>query len=363
METDWHCGLLAISLNGKWGFMNSQGKVVIPLKYDSVVNFGDSAQVGMGFIGKTVHVWNKKGTLLYAQNDVITSGTVIGSSCAKIKYKDPINHLGYSNAYIGKNGSVNNSNPIVDDHQQFYKLDNNAIRYYGYKNSKGQIVIPAKYLSAGDFCDGMASVHIKGGKYGSHAAIIDQNGNVLLEVSDDACYTCYGLEPADCGRIWATGKSTGYGNLHYCIDYKGNVISKGYLYPKNFYNNLAIVQNEQELSGVLDTDGVLRIPCQYQSLVDLGERIFFASSSSGPGTLINASTGKEFNKKYDTASSFYQGIALVSKNGKYGYINKAGKEVIPLKYSFLTEFEGSIAYGKISSTSKITKIQRPLIKK
>ncbi|MDI9476342.1 MAG: WG repeat-containing protein, partial [Bacillota bacterium] len=36
--------------------------------------------------------------------------------------------------------------------------------------------------------------------------------------------------------------------------------------------------------------------------------------------------------KYDTAWSFYQEFALVELNGKYGYIDKTGKEITPIIY-------------------------------
>lgn len=36
--------------------------------------------------------------------------------------------------------------------------------------------------------------------------------------------------------------------------------------------------------------------------------------------------------KYDEAAYFNDGLAKVKLNGKYGFINKTGIEVIPLKY-------------------------------
>ena len=36
--------------------------------------------------------------------------------------------------------------------------------------------------------------------------------------------------------------------------------------------------------------------------------------------------------QYDEAGWFYNGLAVVKKNGKYGYVNRAGKLVIPYKY-------------------------------
>jgi len=39
--------------------------------------------------------------------------------------------------------------------------------------------------------------------------------------------------------------------------------------------------------------------------------------------------------KYDYAENFSEGMACVKLNGKYGFINKLGQEIIPLKYDFV----------------------------
>ena len=48
-------------------------------------------------------------------------------------------------------------------------------------------------------------------------------------------------------------------------------------------------------------------------------------------------------KKYDRIESFHDGLALVQKDGNYGYINKKGVEVIPCKYKLANDFSDGIA--------------------
>ena len=51
---------------------------------------------------------------------------------------------------------------------------------------------------------------------------------------------------------------------------------------------------------------------------------------------------------YDSASAFSAaGMALVSKNGLYGYIDAAGKIVIDMNYSYLGPFYSGLAPAKI----------------
>lgn len=46
---------------------------------------------------------------------------------------------------------------------------------------------------------------------------------------------------------------------------------------------------------------------------------------------------------YDNVDDFSEGFAVVSKKGKYGYINKLGCEVIPLSFDMANKFSGGIA--------------------
>ena len=47
--------------------------------------------------------------------------------------------------------------------------------------------------------------------------------------------------------------------------------------------------------------------------------------------------------KYDCVCDFEEGLAAVCLNGKWGFIDKTGKEVIPLKYDFAYGFFGGLA--------------------
>jgi hypothetical protein len=67
-----------------------------------------------------------------------------------------------------------------------------------------------------------------------------------------------------------------------------------------------------------------------------GKNIFVDSATMKPAIL----------KEYDHASFFYEGLAAVRLNGKSGYINKKGKEVIPLKYYHTSDFTNGL--GRVS---------------
>ena len=52
-------------------------------------------------------------------------------------------------------------------------------------------------------------------------------------------------------------------------------------------------------------------------------------------------------KKYDWIGGYYEGLASVKLNGKWGFIDKTGKEVIPLIYDKVWHFEKNRAWVKI----------------
>ena len=67
----------------------------------------------------------------------------------------------------------------------------------------------------------------------------------------------------------------------------------------------------------------------------------------------------DFTNKYNSVGKFNDGLALVSLNGKYGYINEAGEEVIPLIYDYSRDFSEGRAcvsvYGKDKKNVLYTK--------
>ena len=60
------------------------------------------------------------------------------------------------------------------------------------------------------------------------------------------------------------------------------------------------------------------------------------------------STGKELAFKYDYVWYFIEGLAKVRLKGKYGYIGKTGKEVVPLKYDDAYGLDKGLATVKLN---------------
>ena len=57
-------------------------------------------------------------------------------------------------------------------------------------------------------------------------------------------------------------------------------------------------------------------------------------------------------KKYDSKGEYYEGLAIVKLNDKFGFIDKTGKEVIPAKYYYAEKFKDGLAkVGNVDGSS------------
>lgn len=124
----------------QYGFINKDGKIVIPMIFSSAQSFSDglapvSLRDGWGYI-------NKKGEMVIKPKYMFAGRFFNGLAVAAISSSDG-----------GR---------------------------YGFINKKGQVIIPLKFNEAGDFSDGFAPVKIDR-KWG----YIDKSGKVVIEPQYD----------------------------------------------------------------------------------------------------------------------------------------------------------------------------------
>ncbi len=83
---------------------------------------------------------------------------------------------------------------------------------------------------------------------------------------------------------------------------------------------------------------------------------------------FSATTGKMLlDFQFSTARKFCEGMALVSKDNKYGFINESGSITVPLQFDDASDFKNGYALvrlnGKTGCISKSGNVQIPLIYK
>lgn len=302
---DFHDGLAQVSKGEKLGFIDKMGNEVIPCIYDFMEGIDCSFHEGLAFVwqGDNCYFINKEGKKAF-----------------DFKY-DAASHFSEGLANVCKDGKC------------------------GYIDKKGNEVIALtdKYIGY-DFSEGLAAVMSMDGKLG----FIDMKGNVVIPFNYDMTEFDTPLFSEGYAAVQKGGK---YG----FIDKNGKeVIPLKYDFAYPFSEGLAVVmlyESESQLNkfGFLDKNGNMVIPCEYGSATSFSEGYAAVSVWEGGEFFFIDKNGKQpFSTSSDgNIGSFHDGFASVGSqvNGEslIGFIDKEGREVIPCKYDDAFGFSEGLA--------------------
>jgi hypothetical protein len=214
---------------------------------------------------------------------------------------------------------------------------------WGYVDEQGTVVIPYQYRIATGF-DSLAAVYGQRSTLAKLAqtddsqwGFIDQTGKEVIPPEYDAIYYAYNFSCTDtAGRevILSELRSS----IHFNSDMEANKarLELKYKLPLKshtiiFGEGLAAVKLNQHW-GYMDRKGREVIPFKYGWAGIFTKDGLAKVYSEGFGYIDK--TGREvIPTKYDKLGDFSEdGLAPAMLNGKWGFIDKAGQEVIPFKY-------------------------------
>ncbi len=309
----------------KYGFVDTTGKIVVPLVYDSVQPFSEGlAAVTIGsntfFIdtaGRTVldlgttyqHVESFSEGLAVVSDQNYKHGAIdrTGQLVIPMEY-DRMENFSHGLSAVGKqNGTDAYGNPFYAE---------------GFINRTGTVAIPLDYGRAYSFSDGLAVVGVHSGyemddysgeyvqthKYG----FIDTTGKVVIPMIYDSVsfnWTDYNKAFNDGAAAVAKDGKLGL------IDRAGNIVvplrydCSTNAYDAYFSNNvIAFYEGNRETgrSYLMDSRGNFAVPPEYEF--------------------------KWRSPKYGEPGAFFDDVAAVGKNGKWGYMDRSGKLLLPLEY-------------------------------
>jgi hypothetical protein len=241
-------GLAAVCQNKKWGFLNSKGKVFIPLKYDDVTEFCDGSAVAK--IGDKYYVLNTKGEEFNVEGSDIATVKEFSEGFA------PYKSTGKLFGFIGKDGKVAinaqfESVGYFSDGVAWAKTMDGLL---GYINTKGEWVIKPQFAAGKEFdnISGMARV-----KLGDKWAYVNKSGEVIY-VNDSEAW-------GDFHEGLAEGKKNGQKGF---FDNKGKwVIEPQFDEARNFKNGYASVKKGDKW-GVINKEGKWIIQPTFSSIRD-----------------------------------------------------------------------------------------------
>lgn len=420
-------GLGAVKLNNKWGLINKTGKIIIPIKYDEVESFGDGYSLvklnnkwgifsntgkeivppkydesdnssyryhsQLYFYNDTTTLFDKKGVTLMKVNIsanedkyfiIDKAGTQIEQPKSKYDYEGELSD-GLGRVCIGCQSwdiaYFSDGQVIIPDGK------------WGFIDLNKKEIVPLKYNFAESFSGGFAKV-ILNKKWG----FIDITGKEIVspKYDDVKNFNSEGFAAVQYNKKWGFIDKTGKVVIPLKYELAGQVVKEGKFHVK-IVNDMDIYVDKtgNEYYEVSDNDAKtpVYVPIKNNNYRKMGffkdglaavnvggksansKNSFFSDEVSGGKWGFIDKTGKEvISPKYDRVIAFTNGLALVNmgdsvvvrengmtiyEKGKWGFVDKTGKEIVPLIYDKVFQFSEDLAlvvlkgkYGFINKTGK-----------
>jgi WG containing repeat len=313
-------GLIAVeAANNKWGYSDSNGKLVLPAKYNYAQKFVDNKAVVM--IGEKYGVINEKGVIIIpCKYDELTA---VGKSLLLARIEDTKN----DNTLFGL--IENTSKIIYPINCTDYKLRDGVIELR--KPTEKSIL------------------YNYSGKQIADEVIIPTAGEKRLYVEDERIVAIntdkkwFVLDTT--GRRYLEGK---YYFLYNPVDRIIKQVTKTYLFAES--------PDEDALYGVVKLDGTVILPGIYKDVIAISEnRVLAKLPGDDKKYSIYDENGKIVaadvcDKPYDFSRYFL----IAKKDGKYGVLNSLTGEVkVPFIYESLNNYNNcyiTLANGEVADT-------------
>ena len=308
---DYHLGISIVSKGEKTGVINQEGDIVIPCKFDDIQTFGKDSLAVACLYGKYGFI-DLKGNIVIPFN-----------------YEE-CGEFSEGLAAVRQNG------------------------LYGFINKKGELIIPCQYrelYNGHGFNDGL--VGVSKDKWG----YIDKTGKVVIPFQDGLT----GM-PFSSGLSIKYRRTTfydKYGLLSYksegaFIHKNGELASDYHEVEKiqEFRDGYSVITDNTGWEGLINRQGDFIIPCKYSFIANGFDDKYVVVRLNDKYGMVHKVTGKVVIPIiYNSISwTFKEGVINVEKDGKMGYINESHQIVIPFIYDGATAFSEGFAvvqrYGK-----------------
>ncbi|MGE3850798.1 MAG: WG repeat-containing protein [Planctomycetota bacterium] len=282
-------GLCAVCLGGTWGYLGRDGEVAIPLAYDSSGEFfRGRARIWLngqcGCIdtrGRLVVPPRYQSIRMDECGFMIASGWDRGGNLVEVMF-DRDGHRAFPGLQLP--ASIGFSEGLM----AAGKRDENAAVHWGFINTAGEFVIDATYDWCGWFSDGLAHVTRDG-----QTGFIDRAGNVVVP------FKFASVAPFSHGRAFARETNSRW----MVIDREGNQVGQQWYsaFVRPFYGGIGMAHANK-------------------GIVYVGRN----------GLPIN-------DQRYEKAWPFQEGRAAVEIDGKIGFIDEDGRMVIKPQFELMSE--------------------------
>ncbi len=312
--------------NGKWGCVDSFGKIVIELKYDALDKFDTFGRARVIF-GEKFGVVDCGGrTIIPAAYDYIDTFDRLNVTVAQVGDKYGI--IDYNHNVVA---------PFEYDYIYPFKNEVSTVAYkngnFGIVSLTGEPFTEFEYKYMEEFQNGIALAYDDCG-YG----YINHYGQEIIKLEHDevkqGTTTSVFLKKEN---KWALFSSSGQ-----------NLTGYNYTNANNFSNGLASVSlttSVGESYGYVNDSGDVVIPFIYSMAQDFkyGKAIVSKGKYSGiidiEGNEVIPFVYTGFNPSYD-----YGVIAAANEHSKWGLIALDNRKIVDFEYDYIFEFEEGYAY-------------------
>ncbi|OLP16150.1 hypothetical protein BST81_22365 [Leptolyngbya sp. 'hensonii'] len=312
--------LYPIKLNGKFGYINVAGQVVIPPQFEEARFFSE----GMAAVRGNDPTVKPAATSRYRQAQWgfinLQGQWITGAEFDQVK---PFSE-GLAAVQINSTGSS----------------------LWGFVNKTGQMVIPPAYTEVESFQEGLAAVEID-----RQWGYIDSSGS--MKIQPQFAPTAGRNEPphsfseglAAVMPAQSNGRSSGYGYINFAGEF---VIQPSYRLALPFSNGLAAVMVRDKF-GFIDPTGAMVIQPQFQMAQQFSENLAQIAFDQNPDDrrcpylqgYIDKTGRTTIAPQFCLTRPFSAGLALTDR----GFINKSGQVV--LKPDGVVEGESSFGRGLV----------------
>ncbi len=320
----------------KWGYINSDGDIIIDFIYDHAGFFTDGIAV--------VNLNNRYGVIgLDGKTIIEPQYDYIGN------YNEGMAHVVKQEANTIKHGFINKegvaffkdflNNNTGDFHDGLAVFEKEL--YFGYVNTNGDIVIQPEYFMSYDFSEGLATVSNENDKHG----FIDTTGKLVIPFQFDHNFDgTYLYEGFNNGLASVyTGEKFGY------INKKGEfAIEPVFDYAGRFSDGVALVLVDG-LYGYIDQNGEFVIEPQFA----------YASSFINGYAYVRAPGNKDYEQTggyalINTTGDFITDENLIYEDGGgYTFIAEWNTGFIEELARVVMMVDGSPKFAYIKSNGKI----------
>lgn len=303
-------GLAGLIKDGKLGFADTAGKIVIPFRYQWVPSFNTYPNYPIFTDGMIAIIdAGQSGDLRNGKVGFMnTSGKVVVEPQYDVMFGLPI----FIN---GKATVFRDRKPIMID-------------------TLGNEVLKPEFGANGmlHFVEGRATIYAESG----HQGIMDENGTIILEPK----YNGVNAYSDGFAAVQISGDENGVTSGF--VNRKGEfVFDKKFGSVRDFQEGLAAVEVDGKW-GYIDTMGSFVIEPQFATANDFYDGIAIVAIKKGKSLkygFIDKQGRFILEPIYDDAKGFEYGMAPVKIGTKFGYINRLGKLVIKPKFDNALSFQ------------------------